>query len=67
MTPALEAEESALSLRAYGPARSTIQGSPLSERELRKIHAYRRAASLNLLITFTVWRQDHNGNCISST
>src|SRR5271169_4960891 len=46
MTPAVEAEErSTLSLSAYGKARSTIQGSPLSSEELRKTHAYWRACS----------------------
>src|SRR5215469_13600554 len=31
------------SISAYGPARSTIQGTPLSSEELRKIDAYWRA------------------------
>ena len=44
MTPVLEAEvPSTLSLSAYGQARSTIQGSPLSSDELRKIDTYWRA------------------------
>src|SRR5277367_139541 len=44
MTPVAEAEvPSATSLSAYGQARSTIQGSPLSSEELRKIDAYWRA------------------------
>jgi xylulose-5-phosphate/fructose-6-phosphate phosphoketolase len=44
MTPVLEVEEpSTLSLSAYGNARSTIQGSPLSSEELRKTDAYWRA------------------------
>jgi len=44
MTPVVEAEEPlALSLNAYGKARSTIQGSPLSSDELRKTDAYWRA------------------------
>ena len=38
-------EPSTLSLSAYGKARSTIQGSPLSAEELRKTHAYWRACS----------------------
>src|SRR5499427_9484239 len=48
MTPVLEVEEpstSSTSLSAYGKARSTIQGSPLSSEELRKTHAYWRACS----------------------
>jgi xylulose-5-phosphate/fructose-6-phosphate phosphoketolase len=32
-------------LSAYGPARSTVQGKPLSTEELRKIHAYWRACN----------------------
>ena len=44
MTPVLEAvEPSTLSLKAYGTARSTIQGSPLTLDELRKTDAYWRA------------------------
>src|SRR5271165_6908245 len=44
MTPVLEAEvPSTTSLSAYGQARSTIQGSPLSSEELRKTDAYWRA------------------------
>jgi len=44
MTPVLEAAEpSTLSLKAYGTARSTIQGSPLTLDELRKTDAYWRA------------------------
>ena len=44
MTPVVEAEvPSTLSLSAYGQARSTIQGSPLSSDELRKIDTYWRA------------------------
>jgi xylulose-5-phosphate/fructose-6-phosphate phosphoketolase len=40
--PVQEATETA-SLSAYGPARSTIQGTPLSSEMLRKIDAYWRA------------------------
>src|SRR2546428_1756011 len=46
MTPVLEVEEpstTSTSLSAYGIARSTIQGSPLSSEELRKAEAYCRA------------------------
>src|SRR5271154_7629967 len=47
MTPVVQTAEepAALSLSAYGKARSTIQGSPLSSEELRKTHAYWRACS----------------------
>src|SRR5215471_6643948 len=38
-------EPSAISLSAYGKARSTIQGAPLGKDELRKTHAYWRACS----------------------
>src|SRR5277367_4108803 len=45
MTPVAEAEVTTTpSLSAYGTARSTIQGSPLSSEELRKIDAYWRAS-----------------------
>ena len=45
MTPVAEAEvPTTQSLSAYGTARSTIQGSPLSSEELRKIDAYWRAS-----------------------
>src|SRR5215472_12724017 len=44
MTPVIEVEEpSSTSISAYGIARSTIQGSPLSSEELRKTDAYWRA------------------------
>ncbi len=46
MTPVAEAQApSTTSLSAYGQARSTIQGSPLSSEELRKTHAYWRACT----------------------
>src|SRR5271170_1567961 len=46
MTPVLEVEERSTTstpLSAYGKARSTIQGSPLSSEELRKTDAYWQA------------------------
>jgi len=44
MTPiAFSDELSTLSLSAYGPARSTVQGTPLSPNDLQKIDAYWRA------------------------
>jgi len=43
MIPVVDVEEQSLSLSAYGEARSTIQGSPLSLEELRKTDAYWRA------------------------
>src|SRR5215813_9971321 len=46
MTPVIEIEEpstTSTSISAYGIARSTIQGSPLSAEELRKTDAYWRA------------------------
>jgi xylulose-5-phosphate/fructose-6-phosphate phosphoketolase len=46
MTPVAEAVQTATtSISAYGPARSTIEGSPLSAEELRKIDAYWRACN----------------------
>lgn len=37
------------SLSAYGPARSTIQGSPLGSEELQKTHAFWRACNYLML------------------
>src|SRR5215469_13739132 len=50
-------EPPSLSLSAYGKARSTIQGSPLSSEELRKIHAYWRAC--NYLALGMIYLQDN--------
>lgn len=44
-------------LSAYGPARSTISGQPLSKDELRKIHAYWRAC--NYLTLGMIYLQDN--------
>ena len=38
-------ESASLSLSAYGKARSTVQGTPLSSDELRKTDAYWRACN----------------------
>src|SRR4051812_27096365 len=44
MTPVEQAETTSIdSLSAYGPARSTVHGAPLSPDELRKTDAYWRA------------------------
>src|SRR5262250_701434 len=43
MTPVAAVQPATLSLSAYGPARSTSEGSPLSPEELRKTDAYWRA------------------------
>jgi xylulose-5-phosphate/fructose-6-phosphate phosphoketolase len=45
------------SLSAYGPARSTIPGTPLSAEALRKIHAYWRAC--NYLSLGMIYLQDN--------
>ncbi len=46
MTPAMLVDEQELaSLSAYGQARSTVQGTPLSADELRRIDAYWRACN----------------------
>ena len=45
------------SLSAYGAARSTIQGAPLSHEELRKTHAYWRAC--NYLALGMIYLQDN--------
>ena len=44
------------SLSAYGTARSTVSGKPLSGDELRKIHAYWRAC--NYLSLGMIYLQD---------
>jgi xylulose-5-phosphate/fructose-6-phosphate phosphoketolase len=41
----LNRETASKQLSAYGPARSTVSGTPLSADELRKIHAYWRACN----------------------
>ena len=58
MTPIAEAVEPATpSLSAYGKARSTIQGSPLTPEELRKTDAYWRAC--NYLALGMIYLQDN--------
>ena len=55
-TPAREATEKSL-LSAYGVARSTVEGTPLSTEDLRKIHAYWRAC--NYLSLGMIYLQDN--------
>ena len=43
--PVAEAEVTNKSLSAFGPARSTVSGTPLSADELRKTHAFWRACN----------------------
>src|SRR6188768_431220 len=50
-------QPASLSLSAYGKARSTVQGSPLSSDELRKTHAYWRAC--NYLALGMIYLQDN--------
>src|SRR5262249_1489804 len=57
MPPVAEAEITTKSLSAYGPARSTIQGTPLSAEELRKTHAFWRAC--NYLTLGMIYLQDN--------
>ena len=57
MTPVAEAETVNKSLSAYGPARSTVSGTPLSTDELRKTHAYWRAC--NYLTLGMIYLQDN--------
>ncbi|HKN20024.1 MAG TPA: phosphoketolase family protein [Terracidiphilus sp.] len=45
------------SLSAYGPARSTVEGSPLTQDELRKLDAYWRAC--NYLALGMIYLQDN--------
>ena len=58
-TRPLSVEEAAdrASLSAYGAARSTVQGAPLSAEELQKIHAYWRAC--NYLSLGMIYLQDN--------
>jgi xylulose-5-phosphate/fructose-6-phosphate phosphoketolase len=58
MAPVIDTEEKVNgSLSAYGKARSTVQGSPLSSDELRKTHAYWRAC--NYLALGMIYLQDN--------
>ena len=46
MTPAISIDKDELaSLSAYGKARSTVQGAPLSAEELRRTNAFWRACN----------------------
>ena len=49
MAPVATSEKTDSALSAYGPARSTISGTPLSAEELRKIHAFWRACNYLML------------------
>ena len=49
MTTAVAAESVLDAITAYGPARSTVSGDPLSAEELRKTHAYWRACTYLML------------------
>ncbi|HVN17285.1 MAG TPA: phosphoketolase family protein [Dongiaceae bacterium] len=55
--PPISAESTSASLSAYGYARSTVQGCPLGEEELRKVHAYWRAC--NYLMLGMIYLQDN--------
>lgn len=57
MTPVTAAGKAGPSLSAYGSARSTISGTPLSAEELRKTHAYWRAC--NYLVLGMIYLQDN--------
>jgi xylulose-5-phosphate/fructose-6-phosphate phosphoketolase len=57
MTPVTAAEKARPSITAYGAARSTISGSPLSAEDLGKIHAYWRAC--NYLMLGMIYLQDN--------
>jgi xylulose-5-phosphate/fructose-6-phosphate phosphoketolase len=49
--------QSPVALSAYGKARATVQGAPLSAEELRKIHAYWRVC--NYLMLGMIYLQDN--------
>jgi xylulose-5-phosphate/fructose-6-phosphate phosphoketolase len=58
MTPVIETEQRISDLlSAYGIARSTIAGSPLSPSELQRTHAYWRAC--NYLALGMIYLQDN--------
>ena len=57
MVPVAEVEVVANTLSAYGPARSTVPGTPLGDQELRKLHAYWRAC--NYLALGMIYLQDN--------
>ena len=57
MPPVAEAEVKNKPLSAYGPARSTVSGKPLSKDELRKTHAYWNAC--NYLTLGMIYLQDN--------
>ena len=58
MTPVAEAEAAlSSSLSAYGPARSTVVGSPLTQDEVQKLEAYWRAC--NYLALGMIYLQDN--------
>jgi xylulose-5-phosphate/fructose-6-phosphate phosphoketolase len=57
MAPVAEVEVMDKNLSAYGPARSTISGKPLSAEEVRKIQAYWRAC--NYLTLGMIYLQDN--------
>jgi len=54
-TPLKPASDSSIS--AFGTARSTVEGAPLSAEELRKIHAYWRAC--NYLAVGMIYLRDN--------
>ena len=53
----LKRETGSNPLSAYGPARSTVSGTPLTADELRKMHAYWRAC--NYLTLGMIYLQDN--------
>src|SRR6476646_5733747 len=57
MTAVAATERATRSTSAYGPARTTVAGAPLSAEELRKTHAYWRAC--NYLMLGMIYLQDN--------
>src|SRR5246500_1597434 len=57
MAPATAAEKATGSISAYGPARTTVTGTPLNAQDLRKTHAYWRAC--NYLMLGMIYLQDN--------
>src|SRR6476661_6141671 len=57
MTPSTAAEKATHSISAYGPARTTVAGTPLNAEDLHKTHAYWRAC--NYLMLGMIYLQDN--------
>src|ERR1700751_843494 len=57
MAPGAAVEKATHSISAYGPARTTVTGTPLNAEELRKTHAYWRGC--NYLMVWMIYLQEN--------